>query len=73
MTKTEIIEFMRNNEGARVTHWLFAPEEYLYMKNGVIYTEEDYLFDDFYSENRADGMRIRDTDVWQSGWKEYKD
>lgn len=73
MTKTEIIDFMRENEGIKVTHFLFTPEEYLYMKNGVVYSEEGYIFEDFYSEHRCDGLRIRSGNMWQNGWKLWRE
>ena len=71
MTKNEAIDFMRDNEGVKITHYHFAPEEYIYMKNGVIYTEENYIFEDFYSTSH-NGMRMRSGYCWQNGWKEYE-
>jgi hypothetical protein len=38
------------------------------MKNGVVYSEEGYVFEDFYSENRCDGLRIRTGAIWDNGW-----
>lgn len=72
MTKNEAIDFMKDNEGVKVCHYHFSPEEYLYMKNGVIYTEEGYIFEDFYSRSH-NGMRIREGKSWETGWKEYED
>lgn len=72
MTKLEALDYMRKNPYAKVAHRLFDKNEYLYMKpDGKIYTEEDYLFEDFYSLYRADGMRIRTSKEWRDGWYEY--
>ena len=72
MTKLEAIKYMRDNNYAKITHCLFASDEYIYMKpDGNIYTEEGYLFEDFSSSYRFDGMRIRTGINWEEGWSLY--
>ena len=72
-TKDEIIDYMRKNFYAKVSHWLFDSDEYLYMKpDGNIYTEEGYLFEDFHTNYRNDGMRCRTGRYWETGWKILK-
>ena len=71
MTKLEALDYMRKNPYAKVAHRLFDENEYLYMKpDGKIYTEEDYIFEDFHSSYRFDGMRIRTSKEWRDGWYE---
>ena len=72
MTKSEVIKYMRDNNYVKITHWLFDSDEYIYMKSdGCIYTEEGYLFEDFHSFYRFDGMRIRTAASWEEGWSIY--
>lgn len=73
MTKSDVLEYMRNNHFAKVTHWLFDEKEYLYMApDGKVYTEEGYLFEDFHSLYQFDGMRMRTGDSWEIGWSKYE-
>jgi hypothetical protein len=67
MTNQEVIAVMLNNPYKKFTHTLFAPDEYIYSKsNGIIYDENGYVFEDWYSH--CDGMRIRTEGYWQEGW-----
>ena len=68
MTRSEAIAHMQLNPNIKVTHDHFSPEEYLYMKDGKIYTEEGYLFEDFEPRSNNNGMRIRDGENWATGW-----
>lgn len=67
MTKTEAITLMKN--GNRVKHYLFADDEFIYMKDGHLYDENNYLmehtlpngvFIDFWTD--------RQDDLWNDGW-----
>ena len=72
MTKSDAIKYMRDNNYVKITHCLFASHEYIYMKSdGNIYTEEGYLFEDFHSFYRFDGMRMRTGTRWEEGWSKY--
>ena len=49
MTRTEMLDFIRNNPNTKITHGLFEPYEFLYMGNdGNVYDENDYLFEKNY-------------------------
>ena len=48
MTRKEAIEAMK--QGHKVTQEYFSPDEYLYMKDGSIYSEENYNFGGIYGE-----------------------
>ena len=67
MTNQEAIKVMLDNPYTKITHRLFASDEYIYSKGDrVIYDENGYVFEDWYSH--CDGMRIRTEDFWQEGW-----
>lgn len=68
MTKSEIIEYIQENHYKRITHYLFAEEEYLYMADdGCVYDEDGYLFEDWFSGAHC-GIRVRTGDHWENGW-----
>lgn len=73
MTRTEMIDFIRNNPNVPITHWLFSSNEYIYSKeNGKVYEENGYLFEDWYSPNDIrgwNGIRCRTGDNWEDGWR----
>lgn len=73
ITRSEAVALMQSDSNIKVTHDYFSPEEYLYMKNGKIYTEEDYLFEDFEPLSHNNGMRLRDGENWATGWSIWKD
>lgn len=47
-------------EGHKVTHKSFTTKEYLYIKNGIVYSEEGYDFSEQFEQERFD-----------EGWKIY--
>jgi hypothetical protein len=61
MTKNEAIEAMR--EGKKVTHRYFTDGEYLYMENGMLFSEEGYhhRWFDFWNERKEH--------VWDIDWE----
>lgn len=67
MTRESMIEFMKENPNIKITHRLFDSEEYIYQKNGNIYDENNYLFEDWYSDTHC-GIRMRNDDAWKDGW-----
>ena len=72
MTRDEILSYMHSHPGVKVTHLSFAKHEYLYMKaNGYVYDESDYLFEDWDSNYKNCGMRVRTTGYWESSWSLY--
>ena len=69
MNKVEIIDIVRENPGVKIRHISFGSDEYLYSKeDGNLYDENNYLFEDYHSYKRNDGMRIRQGDYWINGW-----
>ena len=73
MTRDAMIAFIKTHPGVRITHELFASDEYICaLDNGIVYDENGYLFEDWYSENARDGIRIRTGDRWETGWKFFK-
>lgn len=76
MTRDEMIEFIKNNPNVKITHTHFSPDEYIYSRSsGRVYTEEGYLFEDWYSnEFRGhNGIRMRKGGNWENGWSLYKE
>ena len=67
MTKNEAILQMQN--GHRVTHYLFSDDEYIYMKDGHIHDENNYLLECKDSKgNKIDFWTDRQDDSWNDGW-----
>ena len=58
MNKQEAILAML--DGNRVTHQTFTSDEYIYMKDGKIYDEEDFLLYQFWE--------LRTDDCWDNYW-----
>lgn len=70
MTRTEMIAYIKANPFVPITHSLFDNSEYIYSDNhGSVLDENGNIFEDWYSSYICDGIRIRDYDVWQSGWE----
>ena len=64
------INILKNNPNQKITHRLFDSDEYVYGKNGKVYDENGYLFEDWVSEGigKHDGMRMRVGGSWEDGW-----
>lgn len=68
MTRSEMIEFLKENPNVKVAHPLFGKEECIYSSvNGKVYDENAYLFEDWIS-NWHNGLRMRVGDEWEDGW-----
>lgn len=65
MTKAEAIQAM--SEGQKVTHRYFSVGEFIYMRAGEIYDQDDYIMSgkgfDFWTDRTGPG--------WQNGWSIY--
>lgn len=70
MTYSEMIDYLENNPGRKVTHNLFAPGEYIYSDGFIVYTEEGYIFDDLHYINN--GLKLRKDGLWSTGWSVVK-
>ena len=66
MTRTEALNAMQ--KGHKVTHDYFSPEEYCYMKDGCIYTEEGYNV----GGPKSEFWSIRSGNDWEEGWHLYQ-
>jgi hypothetical protein len=60
MTKDQAIEAM--NAGYRVTHRWFSPDEYIFIRNGILYDENDNYM------HLPDFWDVRSTPDWQIDW-----
>jgi hypothetical protein len=67
IAREEAIQILKSQVNVRVSHDLFDEEEYLYMKDGKVYDENGYLFDDWYSPHH-NGVRERVGGAWETGW-----
>jgi hypothetical protein len=66
MTKQEALQAMK--DGKKVTHQLFVDEEFIYIKNEVIYDEKDYPM----TGGQIDFWTDRKGDKWLYGWSIFK-
>jgi hypothetical protein len=62
MTKEEAIHCLEI--GRKVTHDWFVADEYLYMEDGIIYTEDGYPV-------TPEWWKLRSNSSWETGWKLY--
>lgn len=71
MARDEMIAFIKANAYVRISHRLFEPSEYLYSaKDGCIYDENGYLFEDWEPGGLAhNGIRMRSGGAWETGWR----
>jgi len=67
MNKSEAYKAME--QGKRITHAYFDDDEFLYMKDGVIYTEDNYRFDN--REDGYNGWKDRSSESFQKDWEIY--
>ena len=58
LTKAEAYAAMQ--EGKRISHIYFTPNEYIHIQYNLMYTEDGYSFDDEWQR--------RTQPEWQSGW-----
>ena len=73
MTRTEMIEFIKENHYVHITHPLFDDSEYIYSADdGNVYEEHGYLFENW--DNITDmwsgfnGIRMRTGGSWEIDW-----
>lgn len=74
MTREQVLKIFRTKPGFKITHIMFAEDEYLYAKNdGRIYDENYNLFEDWKENSRYDGMRTRKDGVWADNWQFFEE
>ena len=73
MTRSEMIEFIKENPYVHITHDLLSTDEYIYADiDGLVWDENGYLFEnwdsvtDMWSGNN--GIRMRTGGKWEDGW-----
>ena len=72
ITRDEMIGYIRSHPFEKITHHLFDPSEYIYSKeDGKVYDENDYLFEDWFSNlfTGHSGIRLRFGGQWDYGWR----
>ena len=68
ISRAEMLAALTSRPNVKISHRLFAPDEYLYLGvDGNVYDENDYLFDDFETPAIC-GLRMRTGDTWEHGW-----
>ena len=65
MTRTEMMNFIKENPFVKITHKLFSKDEYIYGNGIHIYEEHDYPFDE--------GIRMRSGGAWENDWYLYEE
>lgn len=73
MTRTEMIEFIKENHHICITHPLFSYSEYIYSDtDGIVYDECGYIFENWDSVTDMwsgyNGIRMRTGGSWENGW-----
>lgn len=70
MSYEEMIAFIHAHPYVAISHTLFDDCEYIYLsKDGRVYDENGYLFEDWeWHPFARNGLRIRDDGIWKSGW-----
>ena len=73
MTRTEMIEFIKENHHVCITHPLFSYGEYIYSDtDGIVYDECGYIFENWDSVTNMwsgyNGIRMRTGGNWENGW-----
>lgn len=73
-SREQAIYRLKNHPNEKITHRLFGPDEYIYSKDGKVYDEDGYLFEDWISEGlgQHNGMRMRAGDSFEDGWSLYQ-
>ena len=68
------IDILKNSPWTKITHRIFDSYEYLYgTKEGYVKDEYGYLFENWIpSDTFHNGIRMRNSSEWQSGWSLYK-
>lgn len=66
MTRSEMIEFIKENPYVHITHPLFADDEFIYLDtDGIVRDENGYVFE---NGGNINGIRMRTGGMWENGW-----
>jgi hypothetical protein len=64
LTKAEALLAMK--DGKKITHEYYLPDEYCFMKGGIIFTEDGY------GKGDENGEFWAKYQIWETGWSIYK-
>jgi len=67
MNKSEA--YISMEQGKKITHIYFDSDEFLYIKDGIMYTEDNYRFDN--RDDGYDGWKDRNSESFQRDWNIY--
>ena len=67
MTRDQMIGFIKENSGIKITHELFGDDEYLVGRGNVVYDENGYVFETWIGTFH-NGIRMRTGGLWETGW-----
>lgn len=75
LSREAAIDVLENKPNQKITHKFFDSNEYIYSKDGVVYDEQGYLFEDWVSDGtgKHDGIRARVGGAWEDGWSLYEE
>ena len=66
MTRSEMIDTLKNYPHLPITHYLFDDNEYIFSNiDGIVYDESGYIFENWSGVN---GIRLRSGGMWEDGW-----
>lgn len=71
LSRLEVEIILLNYPGVKIAHTSFSKDEYIYSKEDAnVYTEENYLFEDWcsYGAGQHNGMRMRTGGIWEKDW-----
>lgn len=72
MNKQAAINLMKRNPLVKITHQYFSSEEYIYMKDGDIYDENEYRMTEIGPDSSINFWTDRTGPEWEEGWSIYK-
>jgi hypothetical protein len=71
LSRLAVETILLNYPGVKIAHASFSKDEYIYSKEDAkVYTEENYLFEDWcsYGAGQHNGMRMRTGGIWEKDW-----
>lgn len=74
MTRSEMIDTLKNCPHLPITHYLFADDEYIFSSmDGIVYDESGHIFENWASItdvwSGVNGLRLRTGGMWEDGWR----
>ena len=74
MTRSEMIDTLKNYPHLPITHYLFDDNEYIFSDmSGIVYDESGHIFENWdsvtYVWSGINGLRLRTGGMWEDGWR----